>query len=101
MGLEWEDTAGVLDKVEEEVGEMRRELAAGVPGRLEHELGDLIFSLVNLCRYLEVDPQEALNATNNEFIRRFHAMQRALAAEGKELKDATLAAMEAKWQGAK
>ena len=101
VGFEWEDAAGVLDKIEEEVGELRRELAARDVGRIKKELGDVLFSLVNLCRYLDADPQEALNLTNDEFIRRFGAMQAELAAEGKELRDATLAEMEAKWQAAK
>lgn len=101
VGFEWEDARGVLDKIEEEVGELRREINAGDKGRIRAELGDMLFSLVNLCRYWEVDPQEALNGTNDEFIRRFHAMQRALAAEGKELTAATLAEMEEKWQEAK
>jgi MazG family protein len=101
VGFEWEDTAGVLDKLEEEVGELRRELAVADGARVRHELGDLLFSLVNLCRYLDVDPQAALNLTNDEFIRRFHAMQLALRAEGKELTESTLAEMEAKWQAAK
>jgi tetrapyrrole methylase family protein/MazG family protein len=101
VGFEWEDTAGVLDKLEEEIGELRSELAAANRERVKRELGDLLFSLVNLCRYLNVDPQEALNLTNDEFIRRFHAMQAALRAEGKELTESTLAEMEAKWQAAK
>ncbi len=101
VGFEWEDAAGVLAKVEEEVGELRRELAAGPGKRVKAELGDMLFSLVNLCRYLDVDPQEALNVTNDEFIRRFHKMQTALAAEGVDLGQASLAQMEAKWQAAK
>ncbi len=101
VGFEWEDTAGVLDKIEEEVGELRRELAARDAARIKKELGDMLFSLVNLCRYLDVEPQEALNLTNDEFIRRFGVMQAALAAEGKELTQATLPEMEEKWQAAK
>jgi MazG family protein len=101
VGFEWEDVGGVLDKIEEETAELKRELASRDPERLRAEIGDLFFALINLCRYAGVDPEEALNATNDEFIRRFHAMQRALAAEGLELAEATLEQMEAKWQEAK
>jgi len=101
VGFEWEDVGGVLDKIEEEVGELKRELAGRDRDRLRAEVGDLFFSLINLCRYADVDPDEALNVTNDEFIRRFHAMQEALAAEGLELAEATLERMEEKWQEAK
>jgi MazG family protein len=100
VGFEWEDARGVLDKIEEEVGELKRELERRDPERLRAEMGDLLFSLVNLCRYLDLEPGEALNVTNDEFVRRFHAMQAALAAEGLELADATLEQMEEKWQAA-
>ncbi|HUU57092.1 MAG TPA: nucleoside triphosphate pyrophosphohydrolase [bacterium] len=101
VGFEWEDVGGVLDKIEEEVGELKRELAGRDRDRVRAEVGDLFFSLINLCRYADVDPDEALNVTNDEFIRRFHAMQEALAAEGLELAEATLERMEEKWQEAK
>jgi len=101
VGFEWEDARGVLDKIEEEVGELRRELERRDPERLRAEMGDLLFSLINLCRYLDLEPAEALNVTNDEFVRRFHAMQAALAADGLELADATLPQMEEKWQAAK
>jgi tetrapyrrole methylase family protein/MazG family protein len=100
VGFEWEDTGGVLEKIEEEVAELKRELAGRDPERLRAEMGDLFFSLINLCRYADIDPDEALNVTNDEFIRRFRAMQEALAAEGLELAEATLAQMEEKWQEA-
>lgn len=101
VGFEWEDARGVLDKIEEEVGELKRELERRDPERLRAEMGDLLFSLINLCRYLDLEPGEALDATNDEFVRRFHAMQAALAADGLELADATLPQMEEKWQAAK
>ncbi len=101
VGFEWEDLRGVLDKIEEEVAELKDELEGRDRERLRAEVGDLFFSLINLCRYLDVDAAEALNLTNDEFIRRFHAVQDALAAEGVELADATLEQMEEKWQAAK
>jgi MazG family protein len=101
VGFEWEDVGGVLDKIVEEVDELKREFAGRDADRLRAEIGDLFFSLINLCRYADVDPDEALNVTNDEFIRRFHAMQKALAAEGFELAEASLEQMEEKWQAAK
>jgi MazG family protein len=101
VGFEWEDTGGVLDKIEEEVAELKREMEGRDPERLQAEMGDLLFSLINLCRYLDLEPNEALNVTNNEFVRRFNAMQAALAADGLELAEATLEQMEEKWQTAK
>jgi MazG family protein len=101
VGFEWEDPRGVLDKIEEETAELRDEVEGRDRERLRAEVGDLFFSLINLCRYVDVDAAEALNVTNDEFIRRFHAVQDALAAEGVELADATLEQMEEKWQAAK
>ncbi len=101
VGFEWEDPRGVLDKIEEEVAELKAEVEGRDRGRLRAEVGDLFFSLINLCRYVDVDAGEALNLTNDEFVRRFHAVQDALAAEGVELADATLEQMEEKWQAAK
>jgi MazG family protein len=101
VGFEWEDVGGVLDKIVEEVDELKREFAGRDADRLRAEIGDLFFSLINLCRYADVDPDEALNVTNDEFIRRFHAMQQALDAEGFELAEASLEQMEEKWQAAK
>jgi len=101
VGFEWEDPRGVLDKIEEEIAELKDEVEGRDRERLKAEVGDLFFSLVNLCRYVDVDAGEALNLTNDEFVRRFHAVQDALAAEGVELADATLEQMEEKWQAAK
>jgi len=101
VGFEWEDVDGVLDKIDEEVAELKHELAGRDRERLRAEVGDLFFALINLCRYADLEPEEALNVTNDEFIRRFHAMQEALAAEGLELAEATLEQMEEKWQEAK
>jgi MazG family protein len=101
VGFDWEDPGGVLDKIEEEVAELKDEVEGRDRERLKAEVGDLFFSLINLCRYVDIDAGEALNLTNDEFVRRFHAVQDALAAEGVELADATLEQMEEKWQAAK
>ena len=93
----------MLAKLEEELGELRAELAAAgaPPERLADELGDLLFAMVNLARHLGVDAEAALRATNAKFERRFGAIEDALAAAGRSLEDASLDEMEALWQQAK
>jgi len=101
VGFDWEDPAGVLDKLEEELAELRAEQAREDKDRVKKELGDMLFSLVNLCRYLDIDPQEALNGTNTEFARRFNYVEKALKAQGRSLQESTLDEMEELWQKAK
>ncbi len=101
VGFDWEDPVGVLDKLEEELAELRAELATGDGEKVKKELGDMLFSLVNLCRYLDIDPQEALNGTNAEFARRFNYVEKALKAEARSLSEATLEEMEEFWEIAK
>lgn len=102
VGFDWPEPAAVLDKLEEEAGELRTELAAGAShARLLDEVGDLLFVLVNLARKLDVDPDSALRHANAKFERRFRAIEEALAAEGRTPEDASLEEMEAHWQTAK
>jgi len=101
VGFEWEDTSGVIDKIYEEVEELRSVVGTGDEEAVEKELGDLLFSVVNLCRYLDVDPSSALNRTNDEFIRRFNAVEDGLEARGKSLSEAALEEMEEIWQESK
>jgi tetrapyrrole methylase family protein/MazG family protein len=101
VGFEWEDASGVIDKIYEEVEELRSVADADDEDAVEKELGDLLFSVVNLCRYLEVDPSSALKRTNDEFIRRFNAVEDGLAARGKSLSEAVLEEMEEIWQDSK
>ena len=92
----------MLDKLEEELAEVRAELAAGGSHeRLADEMGDLLFAAVNLARHLGVDGETALRRANQKFERRFRAIETALAAEGRDLEDASLDEMEALWQAAK
>lgn len=104
VGFDWPQAAEVLDKIEEEIAELRSELAAG-PGagkdRIEDELGDLMFALVNLARRLDVDPDGALRRTNAKFERRFRQIEASLRDAGRKPEDATLAEMETLWQAAK
>jgi ATP diphosphatase len=102
VGFDWPDVAPVLDKIAEEVGELQAEIqGGGTPDRIEDELGDLLFAVVNLGRTLEVDPEAALRHTNAKFERRFRVIEETFAAQGRELADVSLDEMEAAWQAAK
>jgi len=100
VGFDWPDAAGLVDKLHEEVGELSAELAGADPGRLEDELGDLLFTAVNLARHLHLDPETALRRANAKFRARFNAMEEA--AGGHEALTAHSAAeLEALWAQAK
>ncbi len=101
VGFDWPDAAAVLDKLDEEIGELKAELAGADPARLTDEVGDLLFVLANLARKLDLDPETCLRHANAKFCRRFDAMERLLARDGRDLKGETLAAMEAAWQAVK
>lgn len=96
VGFDWENTGQVLDKLEEELGELEGARANGTPEAVEGELGDVLFVIVNLARFLKVDPEQALRKSNAKFRRRFrHVEQNA------QLPGATIEQMEALWQEAK
>jgi len=101
VGFDWPDAAAVLDKLDEEIGELKAELPGADPERLKDEVGDLLFVLANLARKLDLDPETCLRHANDKFSRRFDAMERMLAAEGRDLKSERLEAMEAAWQAVK
>jgi nucleoside triphosphate diphosphatase len=102
VGFDWPQPTQVLDKIEEEIAELRAELGPDAPPeRLADEVGDLLFAAVNLARHLKVDAEAALRASNAKFERRFGAIEDALRARGRRLEDASLDEMEALWQQAK
>jgi ATP diphosphatase len=103
VGFDWKHTDPVIDKIEEELGELRAELEAGDidQARLTDELGDVLFAVANLARHCKIDPEAALRATNDKFERRFRHIERRLAEAGRKPADATLEEMEALWQEAK
>jgi len=104
VGFDWAKAADVLDKIDEEVAELRREVESGATGdlsRAEDEMGDLLFSIANLSRKLGVEPEAALRRASEKFSTRFGQMEAALAARGVSLPDASLDEMEAEWQNAK
>ncbi|WP_342452881.1 nucleoside triphosphate pyrophosphohydrolase [Roseomonas indoligenes] len=100
VGFDWPDAGAVLDKLEEEAGELRAELPGADPARLADELGDLLFVLANLARKLDLDPETCLRGANAKFERRFGAVEAGLAAEGRGPADASLEEMEALWAAA-
>jgi nucleoside triphosphate diphosphatase len=96
VGFDWAGAGDVVDKIQEEVHELR--LAVGEsPARAAEELGDLLFSMANLARKLEIEPESSLRAANDKFTARFEAVEAALATRGRSVHDATLDEMEAAW----
>ncbi|MET0172001.1 nucleoside triphosphate pyrophosphohydrolase [Agrobacterium vaccinii] len=101
VGFDWSAPEPILDKIEEEVRELREALAEGKPEKVADELGDLIFALVNIGRHVKTDPENALRGTNTKFRRRFHHIETSLSDNGDTLEAATLERMEELWQSAK
>lgn len=102
VGFDWGTLAPVLAKIEEELGEIRAEIAAAAPPeRLADELGDVLFAVANLARHLKIDPEAALRGTNAKFERRFRQVEHGLAACGRTPAESTLAEMDALWEQAK
>ena len=103
VGFEWPDITGAVEKLDEEIAELKVEAAASAPdtARLKDEIGDVLFSVVNVARHLDIDPEDALRHANAKFERRFHAVERGFAADGIDIADADLDAMEERWRTAK
>ena len=98
-GFEWPDVQGALDKLEEEVAELRRAVEEG--GDVPEELGDVLFAAVKVGRFCACDPEDAVNGTCEKFIRRFRAVEEGAAARGREVSQLTLEEMTALWNEAK
>jgi MazG family protein len=102
VGFEWPDVNGALAKVEEEVRELKDEVMHGSDGSaIADELGDVLFCIVNVCRYLHVDPEAALRATNAKFERRFGYVEQRLREQGRTPDQATLEEMDRLWEEGK
>ncbi|MGA2270403.1 MAG: nucleoside triphosphate pyrophosphohydrolase [Bryobacteraceae bacterium] len=101
VGFDWENPDQVLDKLHEELAEFAEARRNRSLEELENELGDLLFVLVNLARFVKVDPEQALRKTNAKFRERFGYIERRLAERGKKLEESNLEEMEALWQEAK
>jgi tetrapyrrole methylase family protein/MazG family protein len=100
-GFDWDSITQVLDKMREELGELEQARASGTQEAIEDELGDLLFVIVNIARFLRVDPEQALRKTNAKFRARFEHVERGVEAQGKTLKEAGIEEMERLWQEAK
>lgn len=101
VGFEWDNKEQVWDKVEEEKKELFEAIESGDTGRMEDELGDVFFSLVNFARFLRIDAENALERTNKKFIRRFTQMEAEALKTGKPLQDMTLEEMDSIWNSIK
>lgn len=101
VGFEWDHIDQVQDKVNEEISELYEAVQEGKQEKIEEEMGDVLFALVNYARFAKVDPEMALDKTNKKFIRRFQHIEDMASAQGKILHDMSLEEMDALWNKAK
>jgi ATP diphosphatase len=101
VGFDWDGPEGVLEKLDEELAELRAAVAAGEGAAIREELGDLLFTCVNLARQLKVDSETALRGANAKFEARFAAMEEAVQLDGRRLEELDAAALEERWAAAK
>lgn len=107
VGFDWPDLEGVLDKVREELAELEQALASQLPGdstsraAVREELGDLLFSVANLARHLDLDPEATLAQANRKFRRRFQSVEKEVERTGREVSDAELAELDRLWNEVK
>jgi XTP/dITP diphosphohydrolase len=101
VGFDWEEPQQVWDKVQEELQELQVEVEAGNQDNIEAEFGDVLFSMINYARFLNVNPEDALERTNKKFIKRFQYLESKAGELGKPLMDMTLAEMDVFWNEAK
>jgi XTP/dITP diphosphohydrolase len=97
VGFEWDNKEQVWEKVKEEEGELKEAIEGGEQEKIEEEFGDLLFSLVNFARFLNIDAENALEITNKKFIHRFTQMEQKAMAAGRDLQAMTLEEMDALW----
>jgi len=101
VGFDWEEPHQVWDKVQEELAEFQEEVKAGDKEKIESEFGDVLFSMINYARFLDINPEDALERTNKKFIKRFQYLESKASELGKPLADMTLAEMDVFWNEAK
>jgi tetrapyrrole methylase family protein / MazG family protein len=101
VGFDWQDVAGVLEKLREEIAELEAEIAGGNESRIESEAGDLLFAVVNVARFLKLDPEIALKKANRKFVTRFRDMEAQASAENRKLADMSAAELDVLWNRAK
>ena len=101
VGFDWDDKTQVWDKVLEEIEELKVEVKKGDTDRIESEFGDVLFALTNYARFVDVNPEDALERTNKRFIKRFQIMEQEINEEGKDMSEMTLTEMDVYWEKAK
>lgn len=101
VGFDWEKPEQVWEKVQEELAELQQEVHRGDQAKMEAEFGDVLFSMINYARFLNINPEDALERTNKKFIHRFQHLERRAAETGKSLSEMTLAEMDVYWNEAK
>ena len=101
VGFDWEEPHQVFDKLKEELEELQHEIKVGDAEKMESEFGDVMFSMVNYARFLNVNPEDALERTNKKFIKRFQYLEQKAKELNKSLKDMTLSEMDVYWEEAK
>ena len=101
VGFDWADVAGVFEKLEEEICELKEALVEGEKAAIESELGDVLFCVVNLARHLDFDAETAMRGATRKFEGRFRLMEEQAIASGSRLEDESISTLEARWQTAK
>ena len=98
VGFDWKETSQVWEKVQEEITELNEEIKKGSKDSIESEFGDVLFSMINFARFIDIKPEKALDKTNKKFINRFQYLEKAAKKEGKELSEMTLSEMDVYWE---
>lgn len=98
VGFDWDSVEGILSKIEEEIEELKKAIKSGQKYKIEEEVGDLLFSVVNLSRFLKIDPEAALRKTNRKFEERFRKLEKLAQKRGRSLKDMSLSEMDSLWE---
>ena len=101
VGFDWDKKEEVIEKVYEEIKELKEELKLNDEKKTKQELGDLIFSVINMARFINIDPEEALESTNIKFINRFQNMEEKITKDKKNLKEMSLNEMNKYWNSSK
>jgi XTP/dITP diphosphohydrolase len=101
VGFDWDHVGQVWEKVQEELAELQYEKLNGSPEKIEDEFGDLLFALINYARFIDVNPEDALERTNKKFIRRFNYIEQKVNETGKSMHDMSLAELDVFWNEAK
>ena len=101
VGFDWKEASGAIDKIHEELNELSEAVAGGEAAHITDEMGDLLFSVVNYCRFIHVDAEDALSGATQKFALRFREVERRMRELGKDMKDCSLAELDAVWDEVK